>query len=99
QQRTKEIGIRKVLGASVGSVVLLLSRDFTKLILIAIGLATPLAYLTMNQWLSSYASRIQIGVGIFVIAGLFTLLVAGLTVSWQSIKAALTNPVDSLRNE
>ncbi len=99
QQRTKEIGIRKVLGASVGSVVLLLSRDFTKLILIAIGLAIPLAYLTMNQWLSSYASRIQIGVGIFVTAGLFTLLVAGLTVSWQSIKAALANPVDSLRNE
>ena len=99
QQRTKEIGIRKVLGASVGSVVVLLSRDFTKLIVIAIGLAVPLAYFVMDAWLSSYASRIQIGAGIFVLAGLFTLLVAWLTVSWQSVRAAVANPVDSLRSE
>ena len=99
QQRTKEIGIRKVLGASVGSVILLLSRDFTKLIVIAIGLAVPLSYFVMDAWLSSYASRIRIGAGIFVLAGLFTLLVAWLTVSWQSVRAAVTNPVDSLRSE
>ncbi len=99
QQRTKEIGIRKVLGASVSSVILLLSRDFTKLIVIAIVVAVPLAYFVMDAWLSSYASRIQIGAGIFVLAGGFTLLVAWLTVSWQSVKAAVANPVDSLKNE
>ena len=99
QQRTKEIGIRKVLGASVGSVILLLSRDFTKLIVMAIVLAVPLAYFVMDAWLSSYASRIRIGAGIFVLAGGFTLLVAWLTVSWQSVRAAVADPVDSLKNE
>ena len=99
QQRTKEIGIRKVLGASVVNVMLLLSRDFTKLIVVAIVLAVPLAYFVMDAWLSSYASRIQIGAGIFVLAGGFTLLVAWLTVSWQSVKAAVANPVESLRSE
>lgn len=99
QQRTKEIGIRKVLGASVPNLILLLSQDFTKLVLIAIGLAIPLAYLIMNEWLDSYAFRIQIGIGIFIITGLFTLLIAWSTVGWQSIRAARANPVDSLRNE
>jgi putative ABC transport system permease protein len=99
QQRTKEIGIRKVLGASVLNVTLLLSRDFTKLIVVAIALAVPLAYFMMDAWLSSYASRIEIGAGIFVLAGVFTLLVAWLTVSWQSVRAAVANPVDSLRSE
>ena len=99
QQRTKEIGVRKVLGASVGSIMLLLSRDFTKLIVIALLIAVPLAYFIMDRWLSSYASRIQIGAGIFVAAGLLTLLLAWLTVSWQSLKAARANPVDSLRSE
>lgn len=99
QQRTKEIGIRKVLGASVLNVTLLLSRDFTKLVIIAILLAVPLAYFVMDAWLSSYASRIQIGAGIFVLAGGLTLLVAWLTVSWQSVKAAVADPVDSLKNE
>ena len=99
QQRTKEIGVRKVLGASVGSIMLLLSRDFTKLIVVSLLIAVPLAYFIMEEWLSSYASRIQIGAGIFVVAGLLTLLLAWLTVSWQSFKVARANPVDSLRSE
>lgn len=99
QQRTKEIGIRKVLGASIWSVILLLSKEFTKLMIIAIALASPLAYFIMNGWLESYALRIQMDPVIFITAGLFTMLIAWLTVSWQSIKAAVANPVDSLKNE
>ena len=99
EQRTKEIGIRKVLGASIASVVLLLSKDFTRLILIAFGLAIPLAYFIMYSWLKGFAFRISIGPGIFVLAGASALLIAWLTVSWQSIKAASVNPVKSLRSE
>ncbi|MBL7850628.1 MAG: ABC transporter permease [Cyclobacteriaceae bacterium] len=98
-QRTKEIGIRKVLGASVPGVVLLLSRDFTKLVLIALGLAIPLAWYLMDSWLSGFAYRISIGVDSFLIAGLVSLGIAWLTVSYQSIKAAIVNPVNSLRRE
>jgi putative ABC transport system permease protein len=99
QQRTKEIGIRKVLGASASSIMLLLSRDFIRPIVIAIVVAVPLTYFVMNQWLNSYASRIQIGAEVFIVTGLFALLVAWLTVSWQAIKAASANPVNSLRKE
>ncbi|MFA0960195.1 ABC transporter permease [Roseivirga sp. BDSF3-8] len=99
QQRTKEIGIRKVLGASVTSIVLLLSRDFIKLILLSIALAIPVAYFLMDDWLNSYANRIQIGAGIFIIAGFFSLGIAWLTVSWQSVKAAVADPVDSVKSE
>ena len=99
EQRTKEIGIRKVLGASIASVVLLLSKDFTRLILIAFGLAIPLAYFIMYSWLKGFAFRISIGPGIFVLAGASALLIAWLAVSWQSIKAASVNPVKSLRSE
>ncbi|MGB3588323.1 MAG: ABC transporter permease, partial [Tunicatimonas sp.] len=99
EQRTKEIGIRKVLGASVKNIVLLLSRDFTKLVVIAFVVATPLAYWAMQQWLADFAYRTEIGLGIFVLAGVAALLIAGLTVSFQSIKAALANPVDSLKND
>ncbi|RRB02939.1 ABC transporter permease [Larkinella rosea] len=99
EQRTKEIGVRKVLGASVGSVVALLSRDFLKLVLIALVLASPVAWWGMNQWLEEFAYKVTIDWWIFALAGLLAVGIALLTVSFQSIKAALTNPVKSLRSE
>lgn len=98
-QRTKEIGIRKVLGASVPGVVLLLSKDFTKLVLIALVLAIPVAWYLMDSWLSGFAYRISMGAESFLIAGLVSLAIAWFTVSYQSIKAAIVNPVNSLRRE
>lgn len=99
QRRTKEIGIRKVLGASVSNIVTLLSKDFILLVLIAFVIAMPIAWYAMNQWLTDFAYRIEIGAGIFVLAGLAALTIALLTVSWQSVRAALANPVESLRSE
>jgi putative ABC transport system permease protein len=99
EQRTKEIGIRKVLGASVGNVVSLLSKDYLKLILIALLLASPIAGWGMNQWLNEFAYKITIDWWIFALAGLLAVGIALLTVSFQSIKAALTNPIKSLRSE
>lgn len=99
ERRTKEIGVRKVLGATVISIVALLSTDFLKLVSIAFVAAAPLAYLAMQRWLENFAYRIEIGAGVFLLAGLAAVGIALATVSWQSIKAALTNPVDSLRNE
>lgn len=99
EQRTKEIGIRKVLGASVSSVVGLLSRDFLKLILVSLLIATPLAYYFMKQWLSDFAYRIDIAWWVFALSGALAIVVAFLTVGYQSMKAALRNPVRSLRNE
>ncbi|GAB3809193.1 ABC transporter permease [Spirosoma humi] len=99
QQRTKEIGVRKVLGASVASVVALLSRDFLKLVLVAMVIASPLAWYAMNQWLQDFAYKIDIAWWVFALAGLLAVGIALLTVSFQSIKAALMNPVKSLRSE
>lgn len=99
QQRTKEIGVRKVFGASVGSIIVLLSTDFAKLVGMAFVLAVPVAYLAMNRWLQDFAYRIEISWPIFLVAGLTALGVALLTVSYQSIRSALVNPVKSLRYE
>ncbi|HEY8915795.1 MAG TPA: ABC transporter permease [Chitinophaga sp.] len=99
EQRTKEIGVRKVLGASVGSVVALLSKDFLKLILVALLLATPIAWWGMDQWLNEFAYKTTIDWWIFALAGLLAMGIALLTVSFQSIKAALTDPVKSLRSQ
>jgi len=99
EQRTKEIGVRKVLGASVLNVVYLLSTGFTKLILIAIVIAIPIAWFAINKWLSSFAYRINIGWAIFLITSLAALAIAWITVSYESVKAAVTNPVKSLRKE
>lgn len=97
--RTKEIGVRKVLGASVWTVVLLLSKDFTRLIIIAFILAVPLGWYMMREWLEGFAYRTELKPMTFVIAGAAALIIALLTVSYQSIKAALRNPVRSLRSE
>jgi predicted permease len=99
EQRTKEIGIRKVLGASVQNLVLMLSKDFTKPVLIAIGISVPVSWYLMSNWLSDYAYRIDIGWSVFVLGSGVALLVAWLTVSWQSVKAATMNPTKSLKTE
>ena len=95
--RAKEIGIRKVLGASVADIVTLLSKDFLLQVCVAILVATPIAFLLMQQWLESFAYRISLGVDVFVLSGLLAVLVALATVSFQSIRAALSNPVETLR--
>ena len=99
EQRTKEIGVRKVLGASVSGIVGLLSKDFLRLVLIAFVIATPLAFYGMQRWLEDFAYRVEIGWEIFIVASLMASAIAILTVSYQSIKAALSNPIDALRYE
>ncbi|HEX9653146.1 MAG TPA: FtsX-like permease family protein, partial [bacterium] len=99
EQRTKEIGIRKVLGASVPDVVALLSKDFSKWIILANLIAWPVAYLVMTRWLQNFAYRTHIDWWMFAMAGGIALVIALLTVSTQAVKAALANPVDSLRYE
>jgi putative ABC transport system permease protein len=99
QQRVKEIGIRKVLGSSVGGILMLLSKDFIKLILVSLIIAIPLCWWVMNQWLEGFAYRISIGPVVFLEAGTISIGVALVTIAWQSIKAAIGNPVRSLRNE
>ncbi|MFZ1289069.1 MAG: ABC transporter permease [Melioribacteraceae bacterium] len=99
EQRIKEIGIRKVLGASVPELILLLSKEFTKWVILANIIAWPVAYFVMNKWLQDFAYRIDISWNVFVFAGIIALIIALATVSYQAIKAALTNPVESLRYE
>jgi putative ABC transport system permease protein len=98
-QRTKEIGIRKVLGATVANIVALLSADFVKLVLIAILIATPVAWWAMSHWLEDFAYRVDIQWWMFAAAGLAAVMIALLTVSWQAVRAAGANPVESLRDE
>ncbi len=99
ERRTKEIGVRKVLGASVGNIAAMLSKDFLKLVLIAIVIASPLAWYGMNAWLGEFAYKIDMQWWMFALAGVLAIVIALLTVSFQSIKAALMNPVKSLRSE
>jgi putative ABC transport system permease protein len=99
EQRTKEIGVRKVLGASVGGLVAMLSKDFAKLVLIASVISFPLAWWGANKWLQGFAYRINVSWWMFIVAGIAAILIALITVSFQAIKAAVANPVVSLRNE
>jgi len=99
EQKTKEIGIRKVLGASVTGIVSMLSKEFLTLVLIASVIAFPVAWWAMHRWLNDFAYRVNIGWWVFVVAGIIAMLIALLTISFQSIKAAIANPVKSLRTE
>ena len=99
RRRTKEIGIRKVLGASVAGITAMLSKEFVKLVLIAIVIASPIAVYFMNQWLQDFAYRTDISWWIFVVAGMGAIIIALITISFQAIKAAISNPVKSLRTE
>ncbi|MEM1121464.1 MAG: FtsX-like permease family protein, partial [Bacteroidota bacterium] len=99
EQRTKEIGIRKVLGASVMGIIGLLSKDFLKLILVALVIAFPIAYYVMEEWLTNFAYRIEMPLWVFLVAGILTIALALLTVGAQSLKAATVNPVQSLKSE
>ncbi|MFC2164181.1 ABC transporter permease [Acidobacteriota bacterium] len=99
EQRTKEIGIRKILGASSQGIVMMLVREFTKWIMLAVIIAWPVGYFLMNSWLQNFAYRAALGFGVFLVSAILALLVAVLTVSFQAIRAAVANPADSLRNE
>jgi putative ABC transport system permease protein len=99
EQRTKEIGIRKVLGAAVSKIVVLISKEFVILISIAFIVAAPVGYYFINKWLQDFAYRITIGWWMFALAGVLVIAVALLTMSFQAIKAAMMNPVNSLRSE
>src|SRR5690606_37705796 len=99
QQRRKEIGIRKVNGASITKILILLNRDFVQWVAFAFVIAVPISWYAMHRWLEGFAYRTTVGWGVFVLAGGLTLLVALLTVSWQSLKAARTNPAEILKSE
>jgi putative ABC transport system permease protein len=99
QRKVKEIGIRKVLGASVQSILVLLSKDFMKLIVVSLVLAVPVGWYIMHQWLQDFAYRISIGWWIFAVAGVLSLLIALLTIVLQAARAVVESPVKSLRSE
>jgi hypothetical protein len=99
EMRTKEIGIRKVFGASVSGITLLLSKDFMKWVMVANVIAWPTAYFAMNKWLQNFAYRTSLGIEVFILSGVLAFVIALITVSFQSIKAAVADPVDSLRYE
>ncbi|MDE2845612.1 MAG: ABC transporter permease [Gemmatimonadota bacterium] len=99
EQRTREIGVRKVLGATIANVILLLSRDFTRLILLAFVVGAPLGYYVMRTWLDDFPYRAELNPGVFVLSGLAALLIAWLTVGYQAFKAAASNPADALHGE
>jgi putative ABC transport system permease protein len=99
ERRVKEVGIRKVLGASVQNIVAMLSKDFLKYVFIAALIALPLAWFSVNKWLQNYAYRVNISWWIFLLAVLVAMLIALITISFQAIKAAIANPVKSLRTE
>jgi putative ABC transport system permease protein len=99
ERRFKEIGIRKVMGASVQQIVVMMSAEFVKLVLIAFVFAVPVAYYGMSKWLEGFAYKVSIGWFVFVMAGLVALAIALVTISFESIKSAISNPIDSLRSE
>ncbi|HEX8024162.1 ABC transporter permease, partial [Mucilaginibacter sp.] len=98
KQRIKEVGVRKVLGASVFSIVKLVSGDFLKLVILSVIIASPIAWYAMHRWLEDFAYKISIQLWVFIAAGAVAILIAFITVSVQSLKAALANPVKSLRS-
>jgi ABC-type antimicrobial peptide transport system permease subunit len=99
EQRKKEIGVRKIIGASEMDIVAMLSKDIVKLVILSAVIATPIAWLAMNNWLQNFAYRISLNGWIFLVAGLIAILIALATISFQAIKAAFANPVKSLRTE
>ncbi len=99
QQRIKEIGVRKVLGASVPNISYLISKEFLLLVLIAVLIATPISWLAMNKWLQSFAYRIEINIWMFILVAVIALLFAFITICYNTVKAAVANPVKSLRTE
>jgi putative ABC transport system permease protein len=99
EQRKKEIGIRKVLGASNGTIFYKLSSEFIQLVFVSFVIASAIAYYVMDKWLADFQYSIQIGAGIFLVAGLVSVSIALLTISFQALRAAFRNPVESLRTE
>ncbi|MCK4793791.1 MAG: hypothetical protein KAV87_59230, partial [Desulfobacteraceae bacterium] len=99
KQRTKEIAIRKILGASIQGIIILLSKEFSKWVLVSNIIAWPIAYFIMNNWLQNYAYRINIGIWTFFLSGILVLVIVLLSVSFQAIRSALANPVEALRYE
>jgi putative ABC transport system permease protein len=99
ERRIKEIGVRKVMGASVQQIVAMMSKEFLKLVLISFVIAVPIAWYATNSWLKGFEYKIPVTITVFVYAGVSALLIALITISYESFKAAATNPINSLRNE